>query len=40
MDLYKNGLIPKTYQDFDSALAGYGTGNVEAITVITTLKSV
>jgi outer membrane protein TolC len=40
MDLYKNGLIPKTYQDFDSALAGYGTGRVEAITVITRLKSV
>ncbi len=40
MELYKNGLIPKTYQDFDSALAGYGTGKVEAITVITRLKSV
>jgi outer membrane protein TolC len=40
MELYKNGLIPKTYQDFDSALAGYGTGRVEAITVITRLKSV
>jgi outer membrane protein TolC len=40
MDLYKNGLIPKVYQDFDSAIAGYGTGRVEAITVITRLKSV
>lgn len=40
MELYRNGLIPKTYQDFDSALAGYGTGRVEAITVITRLKSV
>ncbi len=39
MDLYKNGLIPKIYQDFESALAGYGTGKVEAITVITRLKA-
>jgi cobalt-zinc-cadmium efflux system outer membrane protein len=39
MDLYKNGLIPKTYQDFESALAGYITGRVEAITVISRLKS-
>ncbi|RJQ20806.1 MAG: TolC family protein [Nitrospiraceae bacterium] len=40
MDLYKNGLIPKIYQDFESALAGYVTGRVEAITVLTRLKSV
>lgn len=39
MDLYKNGLIPKTYQDFDAALAGYASGKTEAITVITRLKS-
>ena len=39
MDLYKNGLIPKTYQDFEAALAGYITGKVEAITVILRLKS-
>lgn len=39
MDLYKNGLIPKTYQDFEAALAGYITGKVEAITVISRLKS-
>ncbi|MBI5100021.1 MAG: TolC family protein [Nitrospirae bacterium] len=39
MDLYKNGLIPKTYQSFESAIAGYRTGNIEAITVMTTLKS-
>lgn len=39
MDLYKNGLMPKTYQDFESALSGYKTGKVEAITVITRLKS-
>ena len=39
MDLYKNGLIPKTYQNFESALSGYTTGKVEALTVITRLKS-
>lgn len=39
MDLYKNGLIPKIYQDYDSALAGYTTGNVEALTVISRLKA-
>ena len=38
MELYKNGLIPKTYQDFELSLAGYATGKVEAITVITRLK--
>ncbi len=39
MGLYKNGLIPKTYQDFELAIAGYITGKVEAITVISRLKS-
>lgn len=39
MDLYKHGLMPKTYQDFESALSGYVTGKVEAITVISRLKS-
>lgn len=40
MDLYRNGLIPKTYQDFESALAGYTTGRIEALTVITRLKNI
>ena len=39
MVIYKSGLIPKIYQDFESALAGYGTGRTEAITVISRLKS-
>ncbi|MGD0887483.1 MAG: TolC family protein [Thermodesulfovibrionales bacterium] len=39
MELYKEGLIPKTYQDFESALAGYATGKVEALTVISRLKT-
>jgi len=39
MELYKQGLIPKTYQDVESAMAGYSAGRVEAITVITRLKA-
>lgn len=39
MGLYKDGLIPKTYQDFELALSGYASGKVEAITVISRLKS-
>ncbi len=38
-EIYKQGLIPKTYQDFDSALAGYSSGKTEAITVISRLKA-
>lgn len=39
MELYKSGLIQKTYQDFELALTGYVTGKVEAITVIGRLKA-
>lgn len=39
MELYKNALIPKSYQDFEAALVGYTTGKTEAITVISVLKS-
>lgn len=39
MELYRDGLIPKTYQDFESAIAGYSTGKVEALTVISRLKA-
>ena len=39
MDLYKNGLMPRAYQDFESALAGYTTGRTEALTVINRLKA-
>lgn len=39
MELYKNGLIPKVYQDFEAGLAGYMTGKIEAITVISRLKA-
>ena len=39
MELYKDGLLPKTYQDFEQAIAGYTAGKIEAITVISRLKS-
>jgi outer membrane protein, heavy metal efflux system len=40
MTIYKEGLIPKTYQDFQLALSGYATGKIEAITAISRLKAV
>lgn len=39
MALYKDGLIPKTRQDFDAALSGYTAGKTEAMTVISRLKA-
>lgn len=39
MDLYRNSLIPKSRQDIESALAAYGTGKIEALSVITRLNS-
>jgi outer membrane protein TolC len=39
MELYKNGLIPKTDQDFESAISGYTSGKIEAITAINRLKT-
>jgi outer membrane protein TolC len=39
MELYRSGLIPKTYQDFESAIAGYTAGKIEAITAINRLKT-
>lgn len=38
-ELYREGLIPKTYQDFESVLAAYMTGKTEALTVISRLKT-
>lgn len=40
MSLYKDGLIPKSSQDVELALSGYKTGTVDALTVITRIKSV
>jgi outer membrane protein TolC len=39
MELYQQGLIPKTAQDVESALTGYRAGRVEAITVVSRLKA-
>lgn len=39
MGLYQDGLIAKTRQDFELAIAGYVSGKIEAITVISRLKS-
>jgi outer membrane protein, heavy metal efflux system len=39
MGLYRQALIPKSYQDYELALSGYVSGKVEALTVIATLKS-
>ncbi len=39
MDLYRDGLIPKTQQDFESSLASYASGKADALTVISRLKS-
>ncbi len=39
MKIYKEGLIPKTYQDFQLALSGYASGKIEAITAISRLKA-
>lgn len=39
MELYKDGLIPKARQDFEAAIAGYITGKIEALTVISRLKA-
>ena len=39
MGLYRQALIPKNYQDYELALSGYVSGKIEALTVISTLKS-
>jgi outer membrane protein TolC len=39
MKLYQEGLLPKARQDIQLSLSGYVTGKVEAITVISRLKT-
>jgi len=39
MNLFQEGLISKAEQDLEAALSGYAVGKVEAITVISRLKS-
>ena len=38
MELYRQGLNPRTHQDFQAALASYATGKADALTVISRLK--
>ncbi len=38
MALYRDGLIPKSRQDFDLSLSGYGTGGSDAIAPLTKLQ--
>jgi outer membrane protein TolC len=40
MELYRNGLVPRTEQDFESALSGYSAGRSDAMTVISRLRAV
>jgi len=39
IDLYNNALLPKSAQDYQLALSGYGAGKIEALTLISRLKS-
>jgi outer membrane protein, heavy metal efflux system len=39
MDIYKNGLIPKSNQDIEQALTGYSTGRTEVVSIIARVKT-
>ncbi|KWT91029.1 outer membrane efflux protein [Candidatus Magnetominusculus xianensis] len=39
MGLYKDALIPRMWQDYELAVTGYINGKVDALTVVTRLKS-
>jgi hypothetical protein len=39
LTLYREGLVPKTQQDFQLSLSGYMTGKTEALTVLSRLKA-
>jgi outer membrane protein TolC len=39
LNLYREGLVPKTQQDFQLSLSGYMTGKIEALTVLSRLKA-
>lgn len=40
MQLYRQGLTPKIHQDFQSALASYATGKIDAFSVISRIKTI
>ncbi len=39
IDLYQKGLLPKSRQDIEQALTGYSTGRVDAVSIISRLKT-
>jgi len=40
MTLYRQGLIPKTCQDFELALSGYVSGTIDELTVVSRLNAI
>jgi len=39
MELYKEGILPKTRQDIEQTLTGYSTGRGETVTILSRLKT-
>ncbi|PKN17341.1 MAG: hypothetical protein CVU71_16295 [Deltaproteobacteria bacterium HGW-Deltaproteobacteria-6] len=39
IDLYQKGLLPRSRQDIEQALTGYSTGRIEAVSIISRLKT-
>ncbi|HOX14857.1 MAG TPA: TolC family protein [Smithellaceae bacterium] len=39
IDLYQKGLLPKSRQDIEQALTGYSTGRMEAVSIMSRLKT-
>ncbi|PKN68447.1 MAG: hypothetical protein CVU54_14755 [Deltaproteobacteria bacterium HGW-Deltaproteobacteria-12] len=39
IDLYQKGLLPKSRQDIEQALTGYSTGRLDAVSIISRLKT-
>jgi outer membrane protein TolC len=39
IELYQKGLLPKNRQDIEQSLTGYSTGRLEAVNIISRLKT-
>ncbi|MDI6743605.1 MAG: TolC family protein, partial [Smithella sp.] len=39
MEIYKDGILPKTRQDIEQALTGYSTGRGETVNILSRLKT-
>ena len=39
IDLYQKGILPKTRQDIEQAMTGYSTGRIEAVSIISRVKT-